>query len=64
MVGIVHMYILPANGYVTEGKRTKHAEFGYPVNPVIKSISSATRGSRSRCVERRNHTMTAQVPEM
>ena len=25
------------NGFVTEGKRTKHAEFGYPVTKFISS---------------------------
>ena len=29
--------VRPANGFVTEGKRTKHAEFGYPVTKFISS---------------------------
>ena len=34
--------VRPANGFVMEGKRTKHAEFGYP---VTKFISSDARDS-------------------
>ena len=34
-----------ANGFVAEGKRTKHAEFGYP---VTKSISSDAQDSSDR----------------
>ena len=29
--------VRPANGFVTEGKRTKHAEFGYPATKFISS---------------------------
>ena len=39
--------VRPANGFVTEGKRTKHAEFGYP---ATKSISSDARDSSDRFV--------------
>ena len=46
----------PANGYETEGKRTKYAELG---NSVTKFISSAARGSRDRYVEPRSLAMTA-----
>ena len=29
--------VRPANGFVTEGKQSKHAEFGYPVTKFISS---------------------------
>ena len=45
----------PANGFVTEEKRIKHAEFGYP---VTKFISSDARDSSDRFVERLSHIMT------
>ena len=47
--------VTPANGFVTEEKRTKHAEFGYP---VTKFISSDARDSSDRFVERLSHIMT------
>ena len=47
--------VTPANGFVTEEKRVKHAEFGYP---VTKFISSDTRDSSDRFVERLSHIMT------
>ena len=47
--------VRPASGFVTEGKRTKHAEFGYP---VTKLISSDARDSSDRFVERISHIMT------
>ena len=47
--------VTPANGFVTEEKRIKHAEFGYP---VTKFISSDARDSRDRFVERLSHIMT------
>ena len=54
--------VRPANGFVMEGKRTKHAEFGYPVTkfdyPVTKFISSDARDSSDRFVERISHIMT------
>ena len=46
--------VRPANGFVTEGKRTKHGEFSYP---VTKSISSDARDSCDRFVERISHIM-------
>ena len=45
--------VRPANGFVTVGKRTNHAEFSYE-----KIISSNARGSCSRFVEHNSHTMT------
>ena len=47
--------VTPANGFVTEEKRIKHAEFGYP---VTKFISSDARDSSDRFVERLSHIMT------
>ena len=47
--------VRPANGFVTEGKQTKHAEFGYP---VTKFLSSNARDSSDRFVERISHIMT------
>ena len=47
--------VTPANGFVTEEKRTKHAEFGYS---VTKFISSDARDSSDRFVERLSHIMT------
>ena len=41
--------VRPANRFVTEGNRTKHAEFGYP---VTKFISSDARDSSDRFVDR------------
>ena len=47
--------VRPANRFVTDEKRTRHAEFGYP---VTKLISSDARDSSSRFVERISHIMT------
>ena len=47
--------VTPSNGFVTEEKRIKHAEFGYP---VTKFISSDARDSSDRFVERLSHIMT------
>ena len=47
--------VTPANGFVTEEKWIKHAEFGYP---VTKFISSDARDSSDRFVERLSHIMT------
>ena len=47
--------VRPANGFVTEGKRTKHAEFGYM---VTKLISSDARDSSNRFVQHISHIMT------
>ena len=48
-------FLRPANGFVTEEKRTKHAEFGYP---VTKFISLDARDSSDRFVESISHIMT------
>ena len=50
--------VRPTNEYVTERKRTKYTDFGYP---VIKFTCSAAQDSSYRCVNGRKHTMTAQV---
>ena len=34
---LIQGLVRPANGFVTEGKRTKHAEFGYLVTEFISS---------------------------
>ena len=47
--------VTPANGFVTEVKRIKHTEFGYP---VTKFISSDARDSSDRFVEHLSHIMT------
>ena len=47
--------VRPANGFITEGKRTKHAAFGYP---MTKFSSSDARDSSDRFVERICHIMT------
>ena len=47
--------VRPANGFVTERKLTKHAEFGYL---VTKFISSDTRDFSDRFVEHISHIMT------
>ena len=47
--------VTQANRFVMEGKRTKHAEFGYP---MTKFISSDARDSSNRFVKRLNHMMT------
>ena len=44
--------VIPANGFVTEGKRTKHAEFG---NPATEFISSDDRFVERTCI---SHIMT------
>ena len=52
---VVKGLVGPANGFVTEGKQTKHAEFSYP---VTKFICSDARGSCDQFVERISDTMT------
>ena len=47
--------VTPANGFVTEEKRIKHAEFGYP---VTKFISSDARDSSNRFVKHLSQIMT------
>ena len=53
--------VRPANRFVTEGKWTKHAEFGYP---VTKFISSDARDCSNRFVERISHIMTVHQTDV
>ena len=39
LIQILSLLGQTGNGFVTEGKRTKHAEFGYPVTNFISSNS-------------------------